>query len=624
MENIVERKLGTLKEFKEANVAFMDSITDQVGFYTTKAEEIFDMFEIDGSYTTDGVRKNVQTWWDSKQNLLNIFRKHPLWNEEAKAIIFTNDEIRKADYNKAYDMLIKLEDYVRCRLSLASNSVWLLDCFLDAFYYYKDVTISEDFINEFNNRASDRRLEIPRSVKSNLRVGVRISRFCNIVFKNLVDDNGKEVDATKLVDEHERGDRSYKSYDKIFAKFADLLTDLVIKKITVMSLNFNDFMTMSNGNSWSSCHFINSHGIFHEDAEDSYRGLYKQGCLSYALDGASFIFYTLPNTYEGNEYYKQPKLTRMCCQYKDGVIVTGKCYPNNEDDLINSYRQTIQKIISECVGFANLWTFSRKIDRISTFVKTAYNAAHYEDYLYSHQKPTISIHKPLEIDDIDNMQFDIGHESYCLHCGRTLDSSDHDWLQCGDHRRKRICSRCGRVIEDYENLFEVDGEVYCEDCVFYCDYYGEWMSIDRGMNTLETESGTITVCNDAMVYFKKCSKCGKWFRRRRMVFFNGEYYCKSCHNDIPVPNGLVKKGEYSVGDYVVIADDISECEHGVNDYMTDHYPNRIVKITYARPRCYHVSCLDGQRDWNWDEHCFVGAVVNGNDSMIGKMYWEVL
>lgn len=623
MENIIERKLGTLKEFKEANVAFMDSVTDQVGFYTTKAEEIFDMFEIDGSYATDGVRKNVQTWWDNKQNLLSIFRKHPLWNEENKAIIFTNDEIRKANYNKAYDMLIKLEEYVRDRVSLSANSIQLTDCFLDAFYYHKDATISEGFINEFSNRASERSVEIPRSVKSNLRVGVRISRFCNIVFKNLTSHIGEKVDATKLVDAHEDGDRSYKSYDKIFAKFADLLTDLTIKKITVMSINFNDFMTMSNGNSWSSCHFINSHGIFHEDAEDSYRGLYKQGCLSYALDGVSFIFYTLPSTYEGTEYYKQPKLTRMCCQYKNGVIITGKCYPNNEDELIDSYRQTIQKIISECVGFANLWTFSRKIDRISTFVKTAYNAAHYEDYFHSHQRPTISIHKPLEIDDIDNMQFDIGHESYCLHCGRTLYADNHDWLQCEQHRRKRICSRCGRVIEDDENLFEVDGEVYCEDCVFYCDYYGTHMSIERGMNTLETENGTITVCDDAMVYFKKCAKCGKWFRFRSMTCFNGEYYCGSCSADISALDGIVRKSEYSVGDYVVIANDISHCRYGASHNMLTYYPNRIVKITYASSTHYNASSLDGGA-WSWDADCFVGAIVNGNDSMIGKKYWEIM
>ncbi len=623
MENIVERKLGTLKDFKEANVAFMDSIKDQVGFYTTKAEEIFDMFEIDGTYTYNGVHKNVQTWWDNKQNLLSIFRKHPLWNEEAKAIIFTNDEIRKADYSKAYDRLTQLDAYVKLQVSLDANSIRLMNCFLDAFYYNKDTTISEDFINYFSNRASDHCIEIPRNVKSNLRVGVRFSRFCNIVFKNLVDDNGEKVDATKLVDEHERGDRNYNSYDKIFAKFADLLTDLTIKKITVMSLNFNDFMTMSNGNSWSSCHFINSHGIFHEDAEDSYHGLYKQGCLSYALDGVSFIFYTLPSTYEGTEYYKQPKLTRMCCQYKDGIIVTGKCYPNNENELIDNYRQIIQKVISECVGFANLWTFSRRIDRISTFVKTAYNAAHYQDYMYNQQKPTISIHKPLEIDDIDNMQLDIGHESYCLYCGCTLDANNHDWLQCEQHRRKRICSRCGRAIEDDENLFEVGGEVYCEDCVFYDNYYEDWVSIDRGMNTLETENGTITVCDDAMTYYRQCVKCGKWFRRRRMMYFNDEYYCESCAVDILTPDRIVRKSEYSADDYVVIANDVSNCIHGTNNSMLTYYPNRIVKITYANPTYYNVSSLDGET-WSWDAGCFVGAIVNGDDSMIGKKYWEVM
>ena len=124
-----------------------------------------------------------------------------------------------------------------------------------------------------------------------MRSGMKRSRVINTVFKEYPIGDDHKIDATKFTDGHEEGDRNYLSYNKLFAKAADDTNPLKIKRITVLSVNICDFLLMSNGNSWSSCHFINRSG--------AYQGCYKAGTLSYSNDGTSMCFYTLPETYGG-------------------------------------------------------------------------------------------------------------------------------------------------------------------------------------------------------------------------------------------------------------------------------------------------------------------------------------
>ena len=134
--------------------------------------------------------------------------------------------------------------------------------------------ITKRFVEYFQNYLG--RTTLTKGIKQKLAVGAKITRFVRKCCEEF-QMNGDIIDVTKFEDEHEDGDRTFDSFEKRYAKFADALSTLKIKKMTVMSLNFLDFMTMSNGNSWSTCHFINSHGIFHNgDTGASYHGAYKQ------------------------------------------------------------------------------------------------------------------------------------------------------------------------------------------------------------------------------------------------------------------------------------------------------------------------------------------------------------
>lgn len=644
-KNAAELYCSGNKEFLEK----YDTEDKQIDYYTELAMKLYDEFEIDGTYTNEGVRKNVAVWFENKKAQMELFRKHPYWSEEAKAIVFLQTETRGIDYLAAADKLYRLEDYVWSKININSNK-WIVCIVRDALISVanhkqeQNGLVTEFFIEKFSHFLGSR--EIPKSVKKMLRCGTKITRLVRKCFEEVVDVNDKIVNTTTLVDE-EDDHRTRKSFDKYYAQFADCLSELEVKKITVVSLNFLDFMTMSNGNSWSSCHFINSNGIFHEDSESSYRGLYKQGCLSYALDKPSFILYTLPETFKGADYYRCQKLTRMCCQYEDGILITGKCYPNNNDALITRYRQMMQLIISQVDGIPNLWTFSKKIKKISAFVDTALNAGHYCDYLYDQQKPTISLRKHINIDMDASMM--IGHAAYCLHCGEELDGERHDWLQCGKHRETKRCYCCGKRIKDGEEYHVFFGDYYCSDCTFYCEYHKRYEPKDDKYGTITMASGEKVVCKDTLrsvkqcvdcgVYYDKndmteghcpncithydvCSLCGKVGEKDEFAEIDGHKYCKSCEE---FARGNIKLitdvADYNVGDYVLMKNDIRCCDFGYSDEMILSYPGKIVKITEKRHGAFYVSRIDSTIwTWKWSANCFAGIIQNGSDELIGRTF----
>ncbi|MBQ2299456.1 MAG: hypothetical protein II278_08805, partial [Bacteroidaceae bacterium] len=449
------------------NAAFLAEYnTDdkQIDYYTNLAMRVFEEFDIDGSFTFDGVRKNVKVWYENKSGQMQLFRKHPYWSEKHKAIMLLQTETRGVDYHDAGCKYESLLNYVsktyrpkdRRVLSVFRNGFpWCISNGIE-----QTATMPGKFATAMDNSC-----DVPPYMKKVMKEGAKITRIVRHWFSELRLESGEIVDATKLVDEGEP--RTRDSFEKRYAVFADAMSELTIEKLTLVSLHFCDFMTMSNGNSWSSCHYINSHNIFHDENSGSYHGAYKLGCLSYALDKPSFILYTLPSTYDGDEHYRVQKLNRMCCQYDGGIIITGKAYPNNSNDTIQRYRDMMQTIISQCESVPNLWSCSTDISAVERYVETASDSAHYPDYMHAKQRPTVSVSRSYDLDL--NKRILIGHRAYCLHCGDGI--VEAPWLQCEKHRIKMVCACCGKKLNEDSTYKKYDGKYYCSDCLFLCAYH---------------------------------------------------------------------------------------------------------------------------------------------------------
>ena len=476
------------KENEEFRTRY-DSYSKEIEYYTDRVEQIFGTIGIDHDYTRYGIQRNVEEWYSAKEPIFEILRNHPMWNEEAKAIVFLRDEIRKADANKFKTDLDFLTAYAKKKLKSANIEPNII----------ADLAISA-ISGSAEKEITDEEAEMLNRIGyyKEMRGGTKRSRIINAIFKDYPIGEDYKIDVTKFVDEHEEGDRSYQSYNKLFAQVADDTNPLKIKRITILSANICDFLLMSNGNSWSSCHFINSSG--------AYQGCYKAGTLSYSNDSSSMIFYTLPDTYQGTDWFMEDKITRQMFFYQNGLLLQSRLYPKGGDvrgEIYTDYRAVVQDIISKCLDIPNLW--KKCEDGWDENVSTYEDSFHYRDYEEYPGECIMTFNKEMENEIKNGMN--IGGRSYCVDCGDErlrYDSDDCSELQCSDCINDRYeCVHCG-CIEDYEdNVHMIDGDYYCEDCCFYCEIHNEWeIRYDYGhdcRNEVCINGSWYTMCDDALI-----------------------------------------------------------------------------------------------------------------------------
>lgn len=512
--------------FKKENETFKEIYPtdgEEIEYYTDKVERIFREIGIDNDYTRHGVKKNVEEWYYAKQPIFKILRKHENWNEEAKAVVFLRDEVRKADVTVFRRDLSALENYATDRLFEHKITE---DCFGRRALMYAscsaDKEISDDEARAINS------LGYYREIKA----GMKRSRVINAIYKDYPVNGDKKIDVTKFVDEHEEGSRDYQSYNKLFAKVADDTNPLKIKRITVLSANICDYLLMSNGNSWSSCHFINSSG--------AYNGCYKAGTLSYANDETSMVFYTLSSDYDGDQWFFEPKITRQMFFYQNGNLLQSRLYPKGcdaEGEDYKDYRAVVQDIISNCLGVPNLW---KKLNGDEwSDINTYDDSFHYKDYEAFPSECVMSYNKEFE-DEIDK-GIEIGGKSYCVDCGDErsyYEDDDCRELQCNYCTGSNYCEHCGdRCARD--ETHEIDGDWYCEDCCFWCEVHEEWevRYSYRGRDLkreVEINGEWYTMCEEAFDdEVVCCGECREYEWKDEAMYVDelDEILCRDCYEN---------------------------------------------------------------------------------------------
>lgn len=208
-------------------------------------------------------------------------------------------------------------------------------------------------------------------------------------------------------------------YNKLFAQYSDMVSDTKRTMKFYISLNPLDYLTMSFGNSWASCHTIdktNRRGM-----PNSYSGAYCGGTLSYMLDTTSFI--TFVHTHTPDDIVEEGKIYRNMFHYGHDKLVQGRIYPQGNDgntDLYKVFRGYVQKELSSLLGIGNNWVKSsrRPGDMVYSY------GAHYRDY-ENFSYCNISYPKEKEWNEI---YIKIGHEGICPNCGEEVNY--HDRLNC--------------------------------------------------------------------------------------------------------------------------------------------------------------------------------------------------
>ena len=220
-------------------------------------------------------------------------------------------------------------------------------------------------------------------------------------------------------------------YNKVFAEYADMVSGLARKLKFYISLNPLDYLTMSFGNSWSSCHTIDKKN--ERNMPNSYSGMHCGGVLSYLLDGSSIITYAHTHATENHE---EGKIYRNMFHFGDGTLVQGRIYPQGNDGATNLYkifRRFVQIELSQMLGIEDDWLRRSS----SACHNVASYGVHYRDYEHFGECCTTY---PREMPSAASNVIAVGHSRICPNCGRYVDDEDDSGYLCHED--------CDSVSED--------------------------------------------------------------------------------------------------------------------------------------------------------------------------------
>lgn len=221
---------------------------------------------------------------------------------------------------------------------------------------------------------------------------------------------------------HYYGFDKEETYNKTFAQYADLVSALKRNMDFVISVNPLDYLTMSFGVSWNSCHNISGGG-------------FQGGCMSYMLDSTSIITYVVNDIKEDEKIHNIPKYYRQMIHYSNGMFMQNRLYPQENDGATNLYekfRGFVMEEFNEILDIDEEWTVRHGAEECRR--RTESTGVHYKDYLHNNRcnvfyprskeneiRPTNGVY----------MVMTIGHGGICPFCGgQYTESSRLSHMSC--------------------------------------------------------------------------------------------------------------------------------------------------------------------------------------------------
>ena len=417
-------------------------------------QRFLDIFSINGVETVNGKTK------EDYQKIINHF------NDYYRTNFYGNQEW--------FGVKVTREDYKICQnLDILFN---ILKEYFRTNIDEKNVHLCpEDIAETINSLFPDTAV-----------AGQKISRILGKIGKSLGLDTVVDVRDASFYDNNGRWVERTKNFGWSYrqAMMGDAINPFIITRHTLISVNPIDYLTMSFGHEWGSCHGIDRG----QRIGNHYQGEYCAGTLSYMLDPSSFIFYTVDADYDGDEFELQDKMQRCVMAIGGDKLYEGRVYPDGRDGgdrgLATQFRNVVQKVIADCLEVDNLW----KIEKGSTPCDrnmSSGNGKAYEDWTCCPDSVMSFLKINDEINEEDSIW--INYPAICVNCGYEIDESSS--LNCSDCDGSRRCPRCDCRISAGDGLTMEDGTVYCDsycaenDDYVYCEdadgwYYYEYVHKD--------------------------------------------------------------------------------------------------------------------------------------------------
>ncbi len=373
------------------------------------------MYKYQKAFSEEGVMENLRSWASGKAELMALLRRHPDWNEDAKAVVIPFKEGRGIEQD-----VIDEISFMMLEIADEQIDAERINAFRVAFGVA---------VGEYSQTLSDNALTaIRENAQIKCATGEKTSRIIGKICRKFG------------LDSHAR-------YNTVFASLSDALNPIQIARTAVLSVHPCDYLEMSNkDNSWTSCHGLDGGG-------------YQGGTLSYLTDDVSLIFFTVdPEVTEC--FYRAPRRTRQMFFFKDNCLYQSRLYPASADEVTEQNRGIVHKILATCLGVPNLWILKTKRDEINCCLSAA-GSTHYPDYNrygnLSFIKGTPTVPK-----------MTIGNRPICVCCGEEF--SDHHALKCGCPELV-VCQDCGQTLPRQQTRY-LEGAFHCNACLHICGSCG--------------------------------------------------------------------------------------------------------------------------------------------------------
>jgi len=405
-----------------AGVSFDDILNESYDLLTKRKWDVRE----------SGIGHEMDVWLGSKENKIKEMIKNPYYNGNLQ-IVIPAQIVRECCSNEATRFLKSIINSINLNEDFTTYHGKTANEILYELVENSAETVSIDIIKENsladavqslkNNFNSDllnkNKIEIARKMRNALETfyydsfyervnesqAERINRCLGLDKKKVQpgQKTSKVIHRILCLGGH------YDKYNQAFTQLSDLSNGNVLKGYYVISLNFLDYLRMSDGHTWSSCHTTdpkNTRGI-----EGNYEGQYCQGCLSYANDDVTYITYFVGRGADTKHPDRSDKIYRQCMHLRSDnkMLVNGRIYPQGNDGQTDIY-----KIMNE--NFFNTMSLSLKkigISKENAFITT--DGANYKDYYYNRQCMLYSS------EDNEDYSMTIGHTALSLLDGYELD-----------------------------------------------------------------------------------------------------------------------------------------------------------------------------------------------------------
>lgn len=444
----------------------------------------------DVPYCCEGIEANLDEY--KKYDLIRLLERHPKWNSEINSIILT---VKETKYVFNPDQMQNQMLLIRYSFEHDdAKKAW------DAMppYSWLNVRFITDDLVRYLQEWCD---TYPALEKVKPKVGQKMSRFLRKAMVALGEDPDHNPELKTE-----------------FEKLADGLSEYEIDRPLIISVNPCDFLTMSYGTNWASCHIINPSIAL---GGNTYSGCFKAGTLSYANDESTIIVYTVRELPEDlRDLPITPRMTRQLFMLNpdNGILVQSRFYPyTNDTNQIDNFRAIMQDVISTCYGKPNFWKLSRDEFDEEAFCSDE-RGLHYKDYEFTNEFHISTCY--LQGVEQTGTVSTIGNAGYYLNSHYENRICDADEVTSVSE-----CAHCGAHI-DHDEAIEINGDSYCPDCVIFCSDCGNPVLVE---DAVEIGYGN-WVCRECIAdNYYVCENCGEYVHERDVYFDkDGCAWCEEC------------------------------------------------------------------------------------------------